>query len=77
MRQREKHTGGNDGDVDRMDPGDDSDDADDTPASRKERKRKRAQERKDEFSQGVLDKFEKSEMYKLIDKVYVPPYALK
>ena len=73
VRHREKHTGGGDGDADRMEPNSnaDSEDIFNTPAQRKEAKRKRAQQRKNEFSQAVLDEFEQSEMYRLIDEVYV------
>jgi hypothetical protein len=81
VRRNQGHTGGGDGDEDRRDVGLDLDALDagsssssetDDSSSGGKRKRKPKKSMKMKFSRKVLDEFEKSEAFELIDKVYVP-----
>ncbi|KAF8159923.1 hypothetical protein B0H34DRAFT_797120 [Crassisporium funariophilum] len=70
VRERQAHTGGGDGDAKRVDAlsssnDEDSDSDQEEPTETGKRKRKG----REKFSQTVLDEFEKSEIFKLIDAV--------
>lgn len=71
VRKQQEHTGGGDGDESRDDAGSGSD-TDNEELSISGEKRKRAGKPKNEFSSTVLDKFEQSKIFDMIDKVYVP-----
>lgn len=67
MRRRQEHTGGGDGDAKRYDSEAGDDESEEMAVNGA--KRKRNQKTKAHFSEKVLDDFERSEVFKLIDAV--------
>ena len=79
VRRRQEHTGGGDGDEVDLDDSEDGDDEGEVPETGTKRKKPPPKKHgkdgskegsREQFSPGVMDSFEQSEFYALIDKVY-------
>ncbi|KAJ7572826.1 hypothetical protein C8J56DRAFT_1034666 [Mycena floridula] len=69
FRIRQEHTGGGDGDILRHDPSDDEEEEDLDNKKVKERNKKRSRAGQARFSTRVLDAFEASKIYEMVDRV--------